>query len=47
MMESEPPLAKNLAVGCISTVRHEDVCPLRVKGWEGSKLILKTGLKSG
>lgn len=27
MIESEPPVARYLAVGCSSTVRHEDVCP--------------------
>lgn len=47
MIESDPPLAKNLAVGCISTDKHEDVCPFKVKACEGSKLMLSIGLKSG
>ncbi len=28
MTESEPPVARKRAVGCISAVRHDDVCPL-------------------
>ena len=28
MTESEPPVARKRAVGCISAVKHDDVCPL-------------------
>lgn len=31
-MESEPPVARNLAVGCISMERQDEVWPLSVKG---------------
>lgn len=32
MIESEPPVARNRAVGCISIERQEEVWPLSVKG---------------
>lgn len=35
-MESDPPVARKRAVGCISIERQEDVWPLSVKGEIGS-----------
>jgi hypothetical protein len=38
IMESDPPVARKRAVGCISIDKQEEVWPFKVKGVEGSEL---------
>lgn len=47
MIESDPPEARNLAVGCRSTETQDEVWPLREKGMVGSDLEWKIGSNSG